>query len=139
MNILKPCPFCGSMSQTVKTVWRTWRFVACKCKAAGAPAKDDEGAIANWNARAVTITEYATDKIADLQAENDKLVVKFNSERIYRQNVEAENDRLRELVRDMYDFYCVDENELGFAFQEEVAFSAKVRDRMRELGIEVDE
>ena len=70
---MKPCPFCGSMSQTVKTVWKTWRFVACKCKAAGAPAKDDEGAIANWNTRAVTITEYATDKIADLQAENEKL------------------------------------------------------------------
>ena len=51
MEELKPCPFCGSNNQTIKNVWQTWRFVACECKAGGAPAKDDEGAIRNWNIR----------------------------------------------------------------------------------------
>ena len=115
MNGMKPCPFCGSMSQTVKTVWKTWRFVACKCKAAGAPAKDDEGAIANWNTRAVTITEYATDKIADLQ---------------------AENDRLRELVKAAW--RCIHTGLCCFDCRT-IAGGCTLKTAMRELGIEADE
>ena len=52
MEELKPCPFCGSNNQTIKNVWQTWRFVACECKAGGVPARDDAGAIKNWNTRA---------------------------------------------------------------------------------------
>lgn len=51
MNLCKPCPFCGSNEQTIKTVWGNWRFVACKCKAAGAPGKNDFDAVDNWNKR----------------------------------------------------------------------------------------
>lgn len=40
-----------------------------------------------------------------LQTENAKLVMKLNAEHIVRQNVERENAKLRELVRDM--FYAV--------------------------------
>lgn len=54
------------------------------------------------------------------------------------ETLNAENAKLRELVRDMYDFWGVDDDELGFAFKEEVTFSASVRDRMRELGV-IDE
>lgn len=53
IETMRPCPFCGGRSQRVKDVWKTWRFVACDCKAAGAPAKTDELAIANWNNRSV--------------------------------------------------------------------------------------
>lgn len=41
----------------------------------------------------------ATRKLAQAEAENDRLVVKLNAEHIHRQNVEAENAKLRELVR----------------------------------------
>lgn len=51
---LKHCPFCGGNRQTIKSVWKTWRFVACECKAAGAPAKTDELAMANWNNRSIS-------------------------------------------------------------------------------------
>lgn len=38
------------------------------------------------------------ERIAELQAENDKMVMKLNAEHIVRQNVERENAKLRELV-----------------------------------------
>ena len=44
---------------------------------------------------------------------------------------------LRELARDMCDFYCVMPGE-PHASREEIDFSVKVWGRMRELGIEVD-
>lgn len=48
----------------------------------------------------------------------------------------AENKRLRELVRDMWDFYCVVPDE-PYTSKEELDFSVEVWSRMRELGIEV--
>lgn len=47
-----------------------------------------------------------------------------------------ERDELRELVCNMWDFYCA---ELGepHVFEEELDFSVEVWKRMRELGIEV--
>ena len=50
----------------------------------------------------------------------------------------TENAQLRELVRDMWDFYCVMPDE-PHVFKEELDFSAEVWKRMRELRIEVDE
>lgn len=52
-------------------------------------------------------TMYANAKalhelLQEARAENDKLVMKLNAEHIVRQNVERENAKLRELVRDMY-------------------------------------
>ena len=41
---------------------------------------------------------WYTGKFAELQAENDKMVMKLNTEHIVRQNVERENAKLRELV-----------------------------------------
>lgn len=46
----------------------------------------------------------------------------------------AENAKLRDLVRDMWDFYCVMPDE-PHAFKEELDFSAEVWKRMRELGV----
>ena len=48
----------------------------------------------------------------------------------------ADNAKLRELVRDMWDFYCVMPDE-PHVFKEELDFSAEVWKRMRELGVEV--
>lgn len=49
--------------------------------------------------------------------------------------VRAENERLRELVRDMWDFYCVMPDE-PYTCKEELDFIVEVWKRMRELGVE---
>ena len=49
---------------------------------------------------------------------------------------DCENAKLRKLVRDLWDFYCVMPDE-PHVFKEELDFSAEVWKRMRELGIEV--
>lgn len=66
-----------------------------------------------------------------LQAENAKLVMKLNAEHIVRQNVERENAKLRELVRDM----AAEIRGLGVDFKR-VGW-CDYADRMRELGVEV--
>ena len=49
---MRPCPFCGRTDGfQVKTVWKTYRFVACRCKAAGPVMGDDEAAVEAWNTR----------------------------------------------------------------------------------------
>lgn len=48
-----------------------------------------------------------------------------------------ENDKLRELCKGMWDFYCVMPYE-PHEFEEELDFTVEVWKRMRELGIEVD-
>lgn len=52
--------------------------------------------------------------------------------------LEAENAKLRELVRDMWDFFCVVPDDEPHSYKEELDFSIEVWKRMRELGIEVD-
>ena len=77
-----------------------------------------------------------------LKAENAKLVMKLNAEHLVRQNVERENAKLRELVRDMHkalfslnlDHCQACPREDTCVFIHECAFE---RD-MRELGVEVD-
>lgn len=62
-----------------------------------------------------------------------------NDQRIYDRciirvgQLEAENEKLRELVWDMWDFYCVMPDE-PHVFKEELDFSVEVWKRMRELG-----
>lgn len=51
------------------------------------------------------------------------------------EGIESENANLRELVKDMCDFFCVVPDE-PHAFKEEIDFSVEVWKRMRELGIE---
>lgn len=49
---MKPCPFCGRKDGfQVKPVWKSFRFVACQCKAAGPVMKTEEEAIEAWNRR----------------------------------------------------------------------------------------
>ena len=52
-------------------------------------------------------------------------------------DLKAENARLRELVRDMWDFSCVIPDE-PHTSKEELDYSVEVWKRMRELGIEVE-
>ena len=66
-----------------------------------------------------------------LKAENDKLVMKLNAEHLVRQNVERENAKLRELVRDM----AAEIRGLGIDFKR-VGW-CDYADRIRELGVEV--
>ena len=63
-------------------------------------------------------------------SENAKLVMKLNAEHLVRQNVERENAKLRELVRDIADHIKHDD---GFGIDR-----GWVLDRMCELGVEVD-
>lgn len=47
-----PCPFCNSVSTRVKTVWQTYKFVACDgCKAGGPIRKTEREAVDAWNSR----------------------------------------------------------------------------------------
>lgn len=48
----RPCPFCGATDGfRVKPVWKTYWFVACRCKAAGPVAKTQDQAVELWNGR----------------------------------------------------------------------------------------
>jgi len=69
-------------------------------------------------------------KCERLQAENAKLVMKLNAEHLVRQNVERENAKLRELVRDM----AAEIRGLGVDFKR-VGW-CDYADRMRELGVD---
>ena len=66
--------------------------------------------------------------------------LRIEAERLCDENerLQAENAKLRELVRDMWDFYCVVPDE-PYASKEEIDFSVEVWKRMRELGIEVEQ
>lgn len=57
--VFKHCPHCGRTEGfQVKTVWKTYKFVACKCKAAGPVAKDEDEAVRLWNERVGETCEY---------------------------------------------------------------------------------
>ena len=53
-------------------------------------------------------------------------------------SLRVNNSKLRELVRDMWDFYCVMPDE-PHSSKEEIDFSIEVWKRMRELRIEVEQ
>ncbi len=78
----------------------------------------------------------------------EKLIIKLNAEHIVRQNVEAENAKLRELLTiasDMARDYDGDRRLLRRLVQELYEDQCdehdrwKYRDRMRELGVKVEE
>ena len=72
-----------------------------------------------------------------LAEENDKLLMRLNAEHIVRQNVERENAKLRELVRDMNRAICC-LVVLGDAYVERHEDElCALDDRMSELGVEV--
>ena len=80
-------------------------------------------------------TMYANAKalhelLQEARAENNQLVMKLNAEHLVRQNVERENDSLRELVRDM----AAEIRGLGVDFKR-VGW-CDYADRMRELGVD---
>ena len=55
----KHCWHCGRTEGfQVKTVWKTYKFVACQCKAAGPVAKDEDEAVRLWNERVGETCEY---------------------------------------------------------------------------------
>lgn len=83
-------------------------------------------------------------RIKELEAENDKLVMRLNAEHLVRQNLAAENAKLRELVRDMlacinnvsaHDTYCWDY--CDFCKMYITRGRCDFESRMRELGVEV--
>jgi len=52
MSEFVPCPFCKRTDGfQVKTVWKSYKFVACQCKAAGPVMRTEEEAIEAWNDR----------------------------------------------------------------------------------------
>lgn len=61
--------------------------------------------------------------------------LRIEAERLCDENekLQAENAKLRELVWDMWDFYCVVPDE-PHVFKEELDFSVEVWKRMSELG-----
>ena len=82
--------------------------------------------------------EDAADEIDQLRAENDKL--REQGERLFDKTLElaTENAKLRELVRDMWEDAC---NAPCCACCDNSDYDGngcQLKDRMRELGIEVD-
>lgn len=78
-----------------------------------------------------------------LQADNAQLVMRLNAEHLVRQNVERENAKLRELVRDMltcinnvsaHDTYCWDY--CDFCKMYITKGRCDFESRMRELGVD---
>ena len=67
---------------------------------------------------------------ADMLDANDELFMRLNAEHLVRQNVERENAKLRELVRDM----AAEIRGLGVDFKR-VGW-CDYADRMRELGVD---
>ena len=77
------------------------------------------------------------DKLQRANTENAKLIVKLNAEHIVRQNVEVENDRLRELVK--YAHECAIHSDHATCDDcERINGCCILVDRMCELGVEVD-
>ena len=70
--------------------------------------------------------------LQEARAENAKLVMKLNAEHIVRQNVERENAKLRELVRDMWNEGMCECGSRGKCARCEYGYP----DRMRELGVD---
>ena len=81
-------------------------------------------------------------EVDQLQAENDKLVMKLNAEHLVRQNVERENAKLRELVRTLY--HCTTSGECdecpinggGPVHLMPDTICDTIHCRMRELGVD---
>ena len=75
------------------------------------------------------------DRLQRANAENAKLIVKLNAEHIVRQNVEIENDRLRELVK--YAYECAIHSDHATCDDcERINGCCILVDRMHELGVE---
>lgn len=72
-------------------------------------------------------------EVEQAKVENDKLVMKLNAEHLVRQNVERENAKLRELVRDMWNEGMCECGSRGKCARCEYGYP----DRMRELGVDV--
>ena len=69
---------------------------------------------------------------ADMLDENANLVMKLNAEHLVRQNMERENAKLRELVRDMWNEGMCECGSRGKCARCEYGYP----DRMRELGVD---
>ena len=86
-------------------------------------------------------TMYANAKalhelLQEARVENAKLVMKLNAEHIVRQNVERENAKLRELVRDMHRAICglvVLGDDYAGEYEDRLC---ALDDRMSELGVD---
>lgn len=89
------------------------------------------------------------ERIAELERKNGWMVMKLNAEHIVRQNMERENAKLRELVRDMwgcishigeYDVFYYDMAKDGCGISctvnGEHCCADKLYYRMRELGVD---
>lgn len=73
------------------------------------------------------------DRIAELERENDLLVMRLNAEHLVRQNLATESARLRELVRHLYE--CTRHNVCTMCDYADDACDFEYD--MRELGVEV--
>lgn len=127
---LRPCPWCGTTPLYVEKYvydnkWTQYR-VGCEQHDCDAQPTVD------WH--------YFTEREA-IDAWNNQAVVMEN------ESLRAENAKLRELVRDMFEVIedsCFDplverRGKRGSYYEEDSSWRVKIRERVREMGIEVDE
>lgn len=96
----------------------------------------DYGTVARKNGKHLPCESLAAEN-AELREENERFIIKLNVEHIARQNVESENNKLRELVGDMWT-YITEPVSKRNELKERLARLDDIGDRMRELGVEVD-
>ena len=131
MSELKPCPFCGEEPNVFS--FNDGRFIVecsnsdCDVYPYTSIHHDKADAIAAWNQRATVYTKPTT--LSQLQAENTRLWARVDAQNRDLEMHEYERSKLRELVRDMWHDM---QNQLM------PPWSGEYKQRMRELGVEVD-
>ncbi len=83
--------------------------------------------------------KYENDMAAiDLEFENAKLRDQLEEQKCFAADLKKDVRALRELVRDMWDFFCVVPDDEPHIYKEELDFSVEVWKRMRKLGVKVE-
>lgn len=141
-NQLKPCPFCGADAELCENKTHDF-FVRCvdtRCHARTRNYHENSvGAIDSWNERhydrGLGKMVIETDEYGDVHYRIDSNAYLVSQDDMEHFNSYVAN--LRQLVSDLWDFTIVGTNTPHLFSAEWHAQACAIRDRARELGVEV--